>query len=653
MDAAANVAARQPRAAAAGALAAGVGGCVTAVTFFGGASGDGSVAWLGLLGAVLLLGAAGLAALGLIAVPRLDGVGWAAFAALLCLVGWWGIGVIWSVAADRSWSALNKGLLYLVLFGAGVLLGALGSRTARVAAGLLGAAVGLALVWALAGKAIPAFDPDGDRIARVRDPVGYWNGLALLADAALALGLWLLTATTRRVVIVGGALLVYSAVLALALTQSRAGVVAGAVVVAFWLAVATTRLAGAIALASVAVPAVVVVAWAFSREALVEDGAARADRVDDGVLFAAFALAGAVMAATVVLIPLARLAVEHRRLAQRVLVATAAIAAVLATSAAVASVGNPIAWAGDQFSQGECVNDPSRLGTLCANNRLQWWQESLEVWRERPLAGAGANTFRIARTPFREDGTDVTQPHSIPLQQLADGGLVGLALLLALAGALAVGVVRSLRRLGGAERPAAVALAAFPVAWAVHALVDYDLDFLAVTGPTLVASGALLAAGRPARARPSRLAVAATALVVVAGIASWWSPELAGRGVERTAELLDEGRVADAADVAELAQRLDPLSIDPLEARAVVSFRAGDVRSAEMFYERATELQPENARTWYLLGVFRLQALGDACGGYAALNHAYTLDPKGRAWTKGGLLDRARDAVNAGACEGE
>ena len=40
------------------------------------------------------------------------------------------------------------------------------------------------------------------------------------------------------------------------------------------------------------------------------------------------------------------------------------------------------------------------------------------------------------------------------------------------------------------------------------------------------------------------------------------------------------------------------------------------------------------------------------CTAYELLNNAYTLDPSGNQWVPGGELDLARDAVNAGACEG-
>jgi tetratricopeptide (TPR) repeat protein len=134
-------------------------------------------------------------------------------------------------------------------------------------------------------------------------------------------------------------------------------------------------------------------------------------------------------------------------------------------------------------------------------------------------------------------------------------------------------------------------------------------------------------------------------------VASLGSPTLAARGVERAYELLDAGQVDRAAEVARRAQELDPLSLQPVWARARAAARAGDERSALVFYERATTLQPENAEAWHALGLFRLTVLRDACGAYQALNRAYTLDPKSRRWTPGGPLDVARDAVNAGACE--
>ena len=150
-------------------------------------------------------------------------------------------------------------------------------------------------------------------------------------------------------------------------------------------------------------------------------------------------------------------------------------------------------------------------------------------------------------------------------------------------------------------------------------------------------------------ASPNVLAAGAACALAVVG--SVGSPELAERGVTRSFELLDEGRLSDAADVAEQAQALDPLALDPVFARASAAARAGQLRAAHAYYLDATELQPENADSWYRLGLFRLDLLDDACTAWDALNHAYTLDPKSRRWEQGGPLDVARDAVNEGACE--
>ena len=273
------------------------------------------------------------------------------------------------------------------------------------------------------------------------------------------------------------------------------------------------------------------------------------------------------------------------------------------------------------------------------------------------MRGAGAGTFRVARTVFREDGTPVAEPHSVPLQLLAGGGIVALLLLVAFVCTAALGSARGLGRLHGGEREAAVALAALPLVYGVHALVDYDSDLVAVTVPTLVVIGVLLGAGLPTLARVGRLVptmVAAAGCALAVSLAAPWASE---RAVTRSSILIDRGDLTAAAARAAAARRLNPLSIDAVYQSAYVASSAGDFAGATRWYEKATSMQPENAETWLSLGTF-LFALyerggrsADACAAYGALNHAYTLDPKGRQWVAGGSLDIVRDAVNNGACE--
>ena len=621
------------------------------VVLLGGGSRDGSLATAGI--AAIACAVVGVAAglRGALPLPRLDRVGVVTVAATAVLALWAGVSIAWSIAGDLSWEWLARGLVYTAFLTLGVLAGALGGGTRRIAA-IAAIVLAAMLGWALLGVAVPSLFPDGDRIARLREPIGYWNALALLADAAIAFGLWVAHGP-RIVARVAGCLLAYGAVLVVLLTQSRAGAVGALAVLALWLLLSEGRLPDALRIVIAATPAVGVAGWAFTRPALVEDGSLRSDRVADGRLFAVLALAGGLVVALAVWrVPIGRLVEDRRETVRRTVVGVCAVALLVGAIGFVAKAGNPVSWVDSQFSRGECVNQPGRLTDLCANNRLQWWGEALDVAADRPVGGSGAGTFALARRRYRESATPVTEPHSVPLQLLADLGVIGLGLGLVVAGGALVGVRRALGRAPGGDRAAAAALACLLLAYGVHALVDYDLDFLAVTGPALVALGTLLAAGRPrATLRAGFPGLVAVGAVGVAAIVLVALPRLAQGEVDRAFEAIDAGRLSEAVEAADRARLLNPLSLGPLQARAFAADAAGDRAAAVAWYEEATGLQPENPDTWYDLGLYHATATHDLCAAYAALNHSYTLDPRSSRWVPGGPLDVARKAVNSGACE--
>ena len=156
---------------------------------------------------------------------------------------------------------------------------------------------------------------------------------------------------------------------------------------------------------------------------------------------------------------------------------------------------------------------------------------------------------------------------------------------------------------------------------------------------------------RPSERRAGVGRVLALAAVAAAAVVSLVLPDARRARRSRAVTSADAGRVEEAVDAADRARRLDPLSIEPLHARAIAADAAGDEAAAVAWYEEATSLQPENPDTWYELGLYHAIATGDQCAAYQALNHSYTLDPKSRRWSPGGVLDVARDAVNDGACE--
>jgi hypothetical protein len=361
------------------------------------------------------------------------------------------------------------------------------------------------------------------------------------------------------------------------------------------------------------------------------------------------ALVGATVVLLVVSLGLRRsLGVEGRRKVGRWLVAFAAVL-VLA-----AAVGGSVAAADTVSSDRECaevVNDPSRFGSLDVSNRLCWWGEAWDVFVHHAPEGAGAGTFEIARKRFRPNAETVLEPHSVPLQQLADGGVVALGLFVVLIVSGAAVCVCALRRLGGPERAAAVALVAAPAAYVCHALVDYNWDFLAVTAPTMVALGVLAGAGRDAGAR-GRRPIMGLAIVLLAAVVlvSFSFPRLADRAERRSTRALVSGDLEQALREAKRARFFNPESADPLFAQARVAERERVPLRAERAYIRAVELQPDNPLTWYTLGIFEFEVRTNLCAAYRFLNNSYTLDPAGNQWRRGGPLDLARDVVNHHGC---
>ena len=127
--------------------------------------------------------------------PAPRGAGAIAFGLLAALTAWVGSD---DVVVDRAGPLLG-GVRPPARLRSVALLGLVATRAprpARTAAAGLALLLGLVLAWALLGKVIPSLFPDGARVARLRNPVGYWNSLALVAATAVPFGLW--AACSRR-----------------------------------------------------------------------------------------------------------------------------------------------------------------------------------------------------------------------------------------------------------------------------------------------------------------------------------------------------------------------------------------------------------------------------------------------------------------------
>jgi hypothetical protein len=413
----------------AGIVAAGA--LLTTAFFFGDGTSGGRLFWIGslsVIAAVVLLWA------GPVPVPRAYGA--AALALLAALTLWVGLTMWWSIAPDLSWAAFDRLLAYGALAVLGLLC-ARATRPARTVAAGLAVLLGLVLAWALLGKVVPSLFTDGARVARLRDPVGYWNSLALVAATAVPFGLW--AAGSRRHhagARAAGAFLVYLAEIAVVLTYSRAGIAVTAVAAVAWLAVDRNRLETLATLVLVTPVAGLVSLWAFSRPALTDDLQPYQSRVDDGAWFGVLLVVGAAIVVGVAWYAAGiELSPERRRSLTRTLGIVVAIAAVAAVAVIGVRKGGTIL---DEFrgtGTAEVTQSPNRLADLSSSNRWTWWKEAWQLFTDAPAGGKGAATFEIARRPIRVGSIVTTEPHALPLQFLAETGIVGFLLLLGLIGA--------------------------------------------------------------------------------------------------------------------------------------------------------------------------------------------------------------------------
>jgi hypothetical protein len=255
----------------------------------------------------------------------------------------------------------------------------------------------------------------------------------------------------------------------------------------------------------------------------------------------------------------------------------------------------------------QTTNTTTHLRQLGSGNRWTWWTEAWRGFTNHPLGGTGAGTFQLTDLRYRQS-SDITalEPHNVPLQFLSETGIVGFLLWLGLAAA----ALASIRRRG----PLPLLVAAF----FVHAVVNYDWNFVAVCGPFLFLAGVLASDGRE-RARRPVLAVAFAVVFALGCIYSLAAPWLAQRAE------------AKATTLAQLkhAHSYDPLNTQILTEEAVF-FEATAPRTAARYYRDAVALEPANAEIWLELATFYAEngAWEDA---YKALSKAYAYDPAGPA----------------------
>ncbi len=526
-------------------------------------------------------------------------------AALAALLGWTVLSTRWSAGSTQPALEAQRTLVYVGGVAAAILVWRRLSSTLLVAAVL--AAIALACAYALATRLFPDRVGFYDPVAgyRLSAPVGYWNGLGVLATIGLLLALRFATsAGDGRLRAAAGAVLPPLA-LVVYFTFSRGALAALAIGLAVALAVAPHRLELAAKLAILAPAPTLAVHLAYGAGPLTRPHADLAGAVRDGHRLTVWVLLlGAVSATVAAVLPQlgSRVRVSERT---RRSVGWAAVGCVVcAVAVVVAREGGlrPVRSAYRSFTappphvHGNLNN---RLFSLSNNGRLALWRTAWRDYRAHPLLGSGAGSFEREWLARRATPMKVRDAHSLYLETLAELGPPGLVLLCAalLVPLTAAGRVR--------RRPGAPLAVGAYVAFLAHAGVDWDWELPGVTLSALLVGVALLVESRPDRApAPLRASYRATGAALAGALSAVALVSFLGASALRASDdAAAAGRWSTAARQARAASRWEPWSAHPWQRLGEAQLASGDAAAARRSFRRALRAAPSDWSVWFDLAL--------------------------------------------------
>ena len=453
----------------------------TVLAFFSGGFFTEAQVWAGLV--VWLLVAAALV---LRAGPGpLSRAAWVAVAGAGLLAVWTLASMAWAPIVGSAYHAGQMVVLYTGVLTAGCLLLASPSGRAWVEPAL---ALGTLIVigYSISERLLPGvlhFSHSVSAEGRLEQPLTYWNAMGELAAIGLVLCAALVGSPTRPrwMVRLAGAACAPLAV-GLYLSFSRGAMfacLAGLVAVlvaspirAQRRGVILTLIAGGLAIAAAA-PLHGVTALSGSLST----------RERQGAIVLAVLVVLMVGAAAVAPRLMGARAGEHPvRLPRRA--PWIALALICAGLAVAITVGAKETTVSPSLSGGA-----SRLTSL-QSDRYAYWDVALRAFSSQPLRGVGAGGWELWWLHYRTVPAFAQDAHSLPLQTLAELGLVGLALL----GMLVGGVAAAARRAHQVSPRLTTGAIGGIVAYAAHAPLDWDWQMPAVTLVALVLAGMLLGA---------------------------------------------------------------------------------------------------------------------------------------------------------------
>ena len=553
----------------------------------------------------------------------------------LALLGAWALlSSSWAESVDQAFLGAGRWALYAAFFGVMVVLLNRESRQrALLAAGTAGVLV--VAVWVVVQML--SGDTSIFLEGRLNEPLGYVNGEA----AFFLVAFWPLAAVAERQrswLLAGTAAAGAAALAALmVLTQSR-GVALGALVsagIVFGVVPGRLQRVALFVLLAVVVvglggPLRAVYDSSGGGEHAVTASAAKAGGLQ--VLVVALAVGVAWGLSRWGLDAYAGDRADRRAGARRVAVGVVVFGVVALTLAGLTFAGRIADRVGDQWHaftslQGEGGGQRLESG---GGNRYDFWRIALIEAGDHPVAGVGAGNYAPGYFRERRTDQDVRQPHSLPLQTLAELGIVGFGLLVAFVAAVAVGLWRRSRAPAG--RAIAIAAGGAFVGWFSESCVDWLALIPGLTGFALCAAAALVAPNNPqvGRARvPRGVSVAGfVAAVALIGFSGYTIGRLTLADADQragAAALAGDPRAAlrDAND----ALDLNDASLQALFTKARALAAVNDYAGARATLLSAAAREPHSFTTWSLLGDLALQH-GDLRAARISYQRAFTLNPR-------------------------
>lgn len=575
------------------------------------------------------------AAAGLLPRARPSAWLWLPFVALAGVAAWAAIGLYWTESAERTYNELARIVGYMGVL-ALVWLGVTSRDWRRMATALPAAAVTVCAL-AVASRLWPSAFPADEVMRRLSTyrlsyPFGYWNALGCWAAMSVALCLaWAAHARSAAVRALALAA-VPVCVLALYFTVSRAalgGLLVGSLVVIAlagnrWLSFLQALLAGA------GSAAVIVAARGQDQvvEALGNQGS--------GEILKVLLAASACLA--LVAFALHRLGAGERlrmgRRSGRWAIAVGAIVGIVAVAIVAPRVAGP-AWDqfnGDRPALQAGASADARLTNL-SGNRVNVWKSAARAGLEHPVGGLGAGSFEFW---WNRDGANreyLRDAHSIYLEAWAEGGVIGLVLLLVFLGGLLLAALQGRRALalrGDAESLGVHAgLVGVFAVFLLQAGFDWIWESTAVAllGFVAVAIAAAAASERRDGSDGSSASIAvATVLVALLAIVVELPGIAAERDLQASRQAVSAGNLEAAQTKATDAIRATPWAAAGYGQRGLVLGEAGRTGASIANLEAAERREPTNWR-WPLLLSREQVERGDPVGADRSLRRAGQLRP--------------------------